>query len=88
MAKELDVGHRVLPIAANNIVQGEVDTIFTQARDHFGRLDFLINAAGTMGVGPIGTISTSDWWQNFVSPTPLLWPLHYEADDVACATGG
>lgn len=71
VAKELDAGSRVLPISANSVVQEEVDTIFTQAREHFGRVDFLINAAGIMGVGPIGTISSSDWWQNFVSLTTL-----------------
>lgn len=71
VAKELDAGSRVLPISVNSIIQDEVDSIFTQAREHFGRVDFLVNAAGTMGVGPIGTISSSDWWQNFVSLTTL-----------------
>lgn len=71
VAKELDAGSRILPISANSVVQDEVDAIFTQARGHFGRVDFLVNAAGTMGVGPIGTISSSDWWQNFVSLTTL-----------------
>lgn len=88
VAKELDAGPRVLPISVNSIVQDEVDGIFSQAREHFGRVDFLINAAGTMGVGPIGTLSSSDWWQNFVSPAPFLWWLDYETDYVASATGG
>lgn len=73
MAKELDGGSRVLPISANGIVQDEVDAIFTQAREHFGRVDVLINAAGTMGVGPIGTLLSSDWWQNFVCLTSSQW---------------
>lgn len=72
VAKELDADSRVLSISANSIIQDEVDAIFTQAREHFGRVDFLVNAAGTMGVGPIGTISSSDWWQNFVSLTTLV----------------
>lgn len=71
VAEELVAGSRVLTISANSAIQDEVDAIFTQARDHFGRVDFLVNAAGTMGVGPIGTISSSDWWQNFVSLTTL-----------------
>lgn len=68
VAKELDAGSRVLPISANSIVQDEVDAIFSRAREHFGRVDILVNAAGTMGVGPIGTLSSMDWWQNFVCP--------------------
>lgn len=72
VAKELDADSRLIPISVNSVVQDEVDAIFTQARDHFGRVDFLINAAGTMGVGPIGTISSSDWWQNFVNLTPFI----------------
>ncbi|KAL1873942.1 hypothetical protein Daus18300_003815 [Diaporthe australafricana] len=65
VAHDLDAGSRGLPIAADSIVQDEVDAMFCQARDHYGRVDFLINAAGTMNVGPIGTLSSSDWWQNF-----------------------
>lgn len=71
VAKELDADSRVLTISANSIIQDEVHAIFTQAREHFGRVDFLVNAAGTMGVGPTGTISSSDWWQNFVSRNTL-----------------
>ena len=67
VAQELDAGSRVLPLSAKSIVQDEVDTVFNQACEHFGRVDILVNAAGTMGVGPIGTLSSSDWWQNFVS---------------------
>lgn len=87
VAKELDADSRALPISANILVQNEVDGIFTQAREHFGRVDFLIHAAGTMNVGPIGTLSSSDWWQNFVSFAPILsWPR--ETDHMARETGG
>lgn len=77
VAEELDGGSRVLPISTNGIVQDEVDAIFTRAREHFGRVDVLINAAGTMSVGPIGTLSSSDWWQNFVSHNSFQWWLNY-----------
>lgn len=68
VARELDAESRVLPISANSIIQDDVDAIFSRACEHFGRVDFLVNAAGTMGVGTIGTLSSVDWWQNFVGP--------------------
>ncbi|KAI3401096.1 hypothetical protein diail_241 [Diaporthe ilicicola] len=82
---DLDAGSRVLPIAADSLVQDEADGIFSQAREHFGRVDVLVNAAGTMGVGPIGILSSSDWWQNFEANVHGVYNL---CDGFIKATGG
>lgn len=75
MAAELNGAGTVFPIAADCLSQEEVDGVFKQAVERFGRVDILVNAAGDMSVGPVGTLSSADWWHNFVSqthPTLLL----------------
>lgn len=64
--RDLDAGGKVLPIAANILLQEEADGVFRQALDKFGHVDVLVNASGTMKAGPIGILTTEEWWENFV----------------------
>lgn len=64
--RDLDAGGNVLPIAANILLQEEADGVFRQALDKFGHVDVLVNASGTMKAGPIGILTTEEWWENFV----------------------
>lgn len=55
-------------IAPGNIAsETDVGTIFQTAIDKFGKVNVVINAAGTTHVGPIGEIEPSQWWQDYVS---------------------
>jgi NAD(P)-dependent dehydrogenase (short-subunit alcohol dehydrogenase family) len=54
-------------VATGNIAnETDVDGIFKHAIERFGRVDTVINAAGTMNTGPIGQIEPSKWWQDYV----------------------
>lgn len=64
---ELNGASNILPVAAESLSQDEVDGVFKQTIEKFGRVDVLVNAAGSMSVGPIGTLPSTDWWSNFVS---------------------
>lgn len=56
-------------VVAGNIADEEsVKRIFEQATAKFGKIDVVVNTAGTMNVnGMIGQISPSQWWADYES---------------------
>lgn len=55
-------GVAVLAVPADVTDEGQVQDVFRQAMDRFGRLDILINNAGTFsGYGPIDEVSVDSW---------------------------
>ena len=55
----------VLPTDVSN--EPSVKALFEKVKDQFGKVHILVNAAGTMGGGPIGDIPLASWWGDFVS---------------------
>lgn len=70
-AQDLNANGKILPLAANALRQDETDDVLKQAVERFGHIDVLVNGSGTMDVGQIGTISSADWWRNFVRLSQL-----------------
>ena len=59
--KQLDAGDRVLRLDADVAEADEVGAAFTAVEKSFGRLDALINNAGTAVFGPMMETSLEDW---------------------------
>lgn len=54
-------GGRALPIHADVANRFQVGSMIESARDAFGRVDILVNAAGVLKTGPIATLDEWDW---------------------------
>ena len=67
------LGAEVISHAGDVADPGEVERIFAEAGDHFGRLDLLVNNAGAFDGGPIDELDLAAW--NRVIATNLTAPL-------------
>ena len=47
--------------------ESRVKSLFTKVKAKFGRAHILVNAAGSMGGGPVGDVPLASWWTDFVS---------------------
>lgn len=63
-----------LVVAGNVVSQNDSKSIIEQVVAKFGKVDVLINAAGSMNAGAMtGEVEPSQWFDDFVSsPPPLL----------------
>ncbi|KAK8060540.1 hypothetical protein PG996_010470 [Apiospora saccharicola] len=64
-AKDLETTAATLLLTGDISALQDAEAIVKQAAAKFGRIDALVNAAGPMNVGPVGTIDPEAWWQNF-----------------------
>ena len=63
---------KVLTVTADLTSEADVEELFSQAKTTFGKVDVVVNTAGTMTGGPIGDMTPQQWWTDFVScPLPL-----------------
>lgn len=46
--------------------ESEVGELWARAQAEVGKVDVLVNDAGHMSWGPIGTIEPSEWWLDYV----------------------
>lgn len=51
----------IVPVAADVRQAGEIERVISTAVERFGRLDILINNAGTSAAGPFGNVTDEDW---------------------------
>lgn len=58
-ASEIDGTTLVVPTDVS--VEADVDNLFTQTMERFGKLDILFNNAGAFDGGPITELSTEEW---------------------------
>ncbi len=54
-------GSEGLACRVNVAASSDIEQTVRQVREHFGRIDILINCAGIYQIGPITQISESDW---------------------------
>ena len=57
----------VLTQAADIANESSVKALFAAVKAKFGKAHVLVNAAATVGGGPIGDAPLGSWWQDFVS---------------------
>jgi 3-oxoacyl-[acyl-carrier protein] reductase len=57
----ISAGGRALPIHADVANRFQVGSMIEAARDAFGRVDILVNAAGVFKAGPMATLDEWDW---------------------------
>lgn len=50
-------GGRAIAVRANVAVPREIDVLFATTKNHFGRVDTLVNNAGTYGFSPVETLT-------------------------------
>ena len=55
------LGREALPVACDLSQTGEVDSLFAQVNDRFGRVDILINNAGAGKYGPVDVLTPEDY---------------------------
>jgi NAD(P)-dependent dehydrogenase (short-subunit alcohol dehydrogenase family) len=55
------IGADVLAVATDVTDEAQVERLFQQARERFGRLDVLVNNAGVFDGGPLDELSTAAW---------------------------
>lgn len=61
-ASELSAGSvEVLAVPTDVTDEGQVEALFAQTTDRFGRLDVLVNNAGAFDGGPLDELSTEVW---------------------------
>ncbi|KAG2162034.1 hypothetical protein JADG_001773 [Aureobasidium aubasidani] len=56
---------KVLTVTANLTSEADVEELFSQAKTTFGKVDVVVNTAGTMTGGPIGDMTPQQWWTDF-----------------------
>ncbi|CAD0044998.1 unnamed protein product [Aureobasidium pullulans] len=56
---------KVLKITADLTSETDVEELFRQAKATFGKVDVVVNTAGTMTGGPIGDMTPQQWWTDF-----------------------
>jgi NAD(P)-dependent dehydrogenase (short-subunit alcohol dehydrogenase family) len=57
----------VVVVAADITKEEDVERLWEQANKQVGRIDVLINNAGSLTPARIGAIEPSKWWQDFVN---------------------
>lgn len=57
---------KILVQVADLRSESEVAELWAKVDTEIGKIDVLVNDAGHMSWGNIGTIATSDWWLDFV----------------------
>jgi len=55
------LGAELLEVACDLSDRAEVRSMVAAVLDHYGRIDVVINNAGTIGVGPVDMMRESDW---------------------------
>ncbi|MEM1298862.1 MAG: SDR family oxidoreductase [Pseudomonadota bacterium] len=60
-AEELDAKDRVLALTCDVAVDAEVDAAFRAIAERFGRVDALVNNAGTAVFKPLGETTAAEW---------------------------
>ncbi|CAD0031424.1 unnamed protein product [Aureobasidium pullulans] len=56
---------KVLIVTADLTSEADVEELFRQAKVTFGKVDVVVNTAGTMTGGPIGDMTPQQWWTDF-----------------------
>ncbi|THY10096.1 NAD(P)-binding protein [Aureobasidium pullulans] len=56
---------KVLIVTADLTSEADVEELFSQAKTTFGKVDVVVNTAGTMTGGPIGDMTPQQWWTDF-----------------------
>ena len=56
-----DTGAQVLPVVADVSQAGDVERLIDSAVSRFGRIDLLVNNAGTSRAASFGSVSDADW---------------------------
>ncbi|KAF2145313.1 uncharacterized protein K452DRAFT_294972 [Aplosporella prunicola CBS 121167] len=78
MVKELKLENAVV-YPCNMTVAEDVDSLFKSVQQKYGRLDAIVNAAGTMGdAKPIGEANIAAWWQDYeINVKTTFLTAHY-----------
>ena len=71
-AAELDGGEHVLAIPAHIAREADVDRLFDQTTDRFGRVDVLVNNVGMNLFTPSVTETEPAMWQKIIDSKPLI----------------
>jgi NAD(P)-dependent dehydrogenase (short-subunit alcohol dehydrogenase family) len=58
----------IIVVAADVTKEEDMERLWEQANKQVGRIDVLINNAGSLTQARIGANEPSKWWQDFVSP--------------------
>lgn len=67
--KSISSSIRTLAISTDVSSETQVENLFKQAVEKFGRVDVVVHSAGVLGpVANIGDAPVDAWWQAFVSP--------------------
>ncbi|KEQ88965.1 NAD(P)-binding protein [Aureobasidium pullulans EXF-150] len=56
---------KVLTMTADLTSEADVEELFSQAKTTFGKVDVVVNTAGTMTGGPVGDMIPQQWWTDF-----------------------
>ncbi|TIA09542.1 NAD(P)-binding protein [Aureobasidium pullulans] len=56
---------KLLIVTADLTSEADVEELFSQAKTTFGKVDVVVNTAGTMTGGPIGDMTPQQWWTDF-----------------------
>jgi len=82
-------GRRVLVVAADVTVVGQIERMFERAAAEMGRLDVLVNNAGLIRPSAFGHVSEQDWDETFaVNARGLFFCMQAAAPLLAFGGGG
>ncbi|KAI9685952.1 MAG: hypothetical protein M1820_010707 [Bogoriella megaspora] len=56
---------KVLAVSVDITHESEVASLFQKAASQFGKVDTVVNTAGTMTGGPVGDLDTKAWWTDY-----------------------
>lgn len=62
---------KVLVRSCDTSSETAVKGLYEDLREHFDKVDVLINSAGALNAGLIGDIEPALWWENFVRISPM-----------------
>lgn len=69
VAQLLNASTETIAISTDVASESQVNNLFEEATNKFGRVDVVIHAAGVLGpIAHIGDASTDEWWKAFVGP--------------------